>query len=171
MCFIEGYSLVRLPRGICLNYEGRVFVAEMNKNRVSVFEPDSTFAYHITGSANDGSALNRPWGVALDPKGNIHVTNFDSTNVVIFTQEGKYLSKYSCGVSKLTGIAIDKEGCSFIAEHEYDEYFDCYGKVYIFNPLHKHIHTLLNLENARGVAVDRDGYLYVACDTTKIYKY
>ena len=165
-------GLLSGPRGICLSRDGRIFVAEIDKDRISVLESDGTLAYHITGSASDGSALSRPWGVALDPKGNLHVTNYGSTNVVIFTQEGKYVSKYSCAASKLTGIAIDEEGYSFVADDKYNTYNGIYSKIYIFDPLHKRIHTLQSFKNARGVAVDRDGYIYVAsCSDKRIYRY
>ena len=156
-------GLLCQPRGICLSRDGRIFVADLDKDRISVLESDGTLAYHITGSASNGSALSRPWGVALDPKGNLHVTNCGSTNVVIFTQEGKYVSQYSSGASQLTGIAIDEEGYSFVADDKYSN---------IFDPLHKHIHTLQSFKNARGVAIDRDGYMYVAsCSDKRIYKY
>ena len=159
------------PRGICVSHEGRIFVAEQSQNRISVFKPDGTFAHHIKGSSSDGSALSSPWGVALDPKGNLHVTNFNSTNIVIFTPEGNFVSKYSYSVSQLTGIALDEEGYSFIAEHKYDSRRGYYGKLHVFGPLHQYLHTLSNLKYARGVAIDRDGYLYVATAENRIYKY
>ena len=166
-------NLLSGPCGICLSRDGRIFVAEDDKDRISVLESDGTLAYHITGSASDGSALSRPWGVALDPKGNLHVTNYGSTNVVIFTQEGKYVSQYSPGVSQLTGIAIDEEGYSFVAEYRYNSYRSItYGRLFTFNPNHIHIYTLRRFKYARGVAVDRDGYMYVtSCSDKQIYKY
>ena len=53
------------PRGICLNRDGRIYITEGENNRISVFEPDGTFAHHITGSKDDGSSLCSPWGCCI----------------------------------------------------------------------------------------------------------
>ena len=53
------------PHGICLDRDGRIYITEGENNRISVFEPDGTFAHHITGSKDDGSSLCSPWGCCI----------------------------------------------------------------------------------------------------------
>lgn len=69
-------------------------------------------------------------GVAFDPSGNLHVTNYGSSDSYL-TPEGKYIKKYSCSVSKLAGIALDEEGHSFVAENYYysGSYTTTYGSL------------------------------------------
>ena len=160
------------PRGICLDREGRIYIAEGTNNRISVFEPDGTFSHHISGSKSDGSNLCSLWGVAFDPFGNLRVTNYGSNHVVIFTPEGKYVKKYSCRVSRLAGIAFDEEGYSFVAENHYDDLFTTYGSLFIFNPNQQCVQTLVNFEYAKGVTLDKEGYFYVTSARNKtVYKY
>ena len=157
------------PRGICLDHEGRIFIVD-GTQRISVFEPDGTLAYHITGSTAENVKLNNPRGVALDPNGNLHVTNYDSSDIIIFTPEGKYVTKYSCGVSRLGGIVIDEEGFSFVTEDYYSG--SSLSRLFVFNPLHQHIHTIQAFYYAIGVTIDKEGFIYVTSyDERLVYKY
>ena len=137
-----------------------------------VFEPDGTLAYHITGSTAENVKLNNPTGVALDPSGNLHVTNNDSSDVIIFTPEGKYVSKYSCGVSRLAGIVIDEEGFSFVTDNYYYNSGSSLSRLVVFNPLHQHIHTIQAFHCAKGVTIDKEGFIYVASYNKRlVYRY
>ena len=60
----SGDGQLNCPRGICVDAGGRIFVSEYN--RVSVFKPCGTFAYHIT---HDN--FSSPWGMAFDLAGNL----------------------------------------------------------------------------------------------------
>ena len=169
--FLSRFSAGQLcnPCGICLSSDGRIFVASEGNDRVSVFEPDGTFTYSIIGSTDDKSNLCSPWGVAFDPSGYLHVTNYGSSDVTVFSPEGKYKTKYSCGVSKLGGIAIDEEGYSFVAENYY---YSSSSRLLIFNHLHEHVHSIQAFRYAKGVAVDKDGFIYVASYIhNTVYKY
>ena len=155
------------PCGICLSSEGRIFVASVESQRIAVFEPDGTFAYHITGSTVDKSNLCSPWDVAFDPSGYLHITNYGSSDITVFTPEGKYETKYSCGVSNLAGIAIDEEGYSFVTENSSSK-----SRLFIFNYLHEQVHSIQAFQQAKGVAIDKDGFIYVASyDHKAVYKY
>ena len=74
-----------------------------------VFEADGTFAHHINGN------MNCPWSLTFDPYGNLHVANYTS-NVSIFSPDGKYISQYVSQVTNPAGIAID-EGYMFIKDY------------------------------------------------------
>ena len=70
------------------------------------------------------------------------------------------------GVKCLTGIVIDEEGCSFVAEGA----DNC---VSIFDPQGNKVHTVGNLNDPRGIILgSKSGSLYVAncCDNT-VLKY
>ena len=101
---------------------GRVFISDTGNNRISVFEADGTFLYHITGSTADGSNLNGPWGLAFDQCGNFHVANTNTKIIKVFISQGQYVTHYSSGVNQPAGIMINEEGNIFIVDSGYNAY-------------------------------------------------
>ena len=151
------------PRGICVDAGGRIFVSESNNRRVSVFEPCGTFAYHITHNT-----ISCPCGMAFDLAGNLHVVDYNNNAVSIFTPEGKFISQYNSQVQCPIGIAIDEEGYKFVGES-----YNGYGssRLSILGPEKNLVHTIRAFNQVYGVAMDKDGYVYVcsygACQVLK----
>ena len=174
----SGNEQFNTPRGICLDCDGRIFVSEYGANRVSVFEPDGAFVYHIT-TGN----LSEPWGLAFDPSGSLHVSNYGSSLVSIFSPNGVYITNYDSQVSNPAGITIDEEGNSFIAEHynhpsSYNRYNRNssynYSRFSVLNPNHQLIrhNVLQNFPYASGITIDKEGFIYVcSANTNQVYKY
>ena len=164
----SGDGQLNLPRGIRLDIEGRVFVSEYSNHRVSVFEADGTFAYHITGN------MSNPWGLTFDPSGNLHVVNYSSNNVAAFSPDGKYITQYSSQVSNPAGIAIDEEGYSFIAEYYYNNAKKSYNysRFSILSPDYTLVRCIQNFQRASGITIDKEGFIYVCGATNNcVYKY
>ena len=163
----SGDGQLKTPRGICLDRDGRVYVSEYSNNRVSVFEADGTFAYHITGGN-----LNNPWGLTFDPSGNLHVANYSSNTVSIFSPDGKYITQYNSQVTNPAGIAIDEEGYTFIAEYCNSNSSYNYSRFSILNSSHRLIKHIQNFNYASGITVDKEGYVYVCSHNQNcVYKY
>ena len=158
----SGDGQLNTPIGICIDPDGKIYVAEYRNNRISVFNADESFDRHISGN------LSNPWGLAFDPSGNLHVPNFGSNNIAVFTPEGKYSRVYGQGnVNKPSGIAIDPEGNVFISEYYAG------GRLVIFNSQFQVLNVISgSFQHGAGVTLDRDGYIYV-CDSKsfKIKKY
>ena len=162
----SGNGQLSTPRGICLDRNGRVYVSEYGNNRVSVFEADGTFAYHITGN------LNNPWGLTFDPSGNLHVANYSSNYVSIFSPDGTYIGQYSSQVNNPAGIVIDEEGYTFIAEYYTSNSSYNYSRFAILNSSHTLVRQIQNFRYASDITIDREGFIYV-CDSNNscVYKY
>ena len=162
----SGHGHLSSPRGICLDPEGNVFVADFYNNRVQVLTADGTFAYSITGVASDGSSFQYPWGVAFDPNGSLHVVAYGSSCVKIFTRDGKYIREYGSGqLSGPSGIAIDEEGYSFVANNSS-------SNLKIFNPQYELIHTVSPGSGLVGLVLDKNGFVFVTSSSNnKVYKY
>eukprot|EP00731_Ephydatia_muelleri_P032775 Em0024g319a len=93
-----------------------------------------------------------PYGVALDPQGNIHFAANGSNTIKVFTPEGTYVRSYG-DVKGPTGIAIDEEGYSLVTEY-------CLS---IFDSQGHKVHTVGNLILLFGVMLDpKSGSVYVA---------
>ena len=164
------------PRGICFDKDGHIFISDSGNNRVSVFAGDGTFLYHINGNMLDNSNLNGPWGLAIDQCGNLHVADTNTSKIKVFTTQGKYVSQYNSGVRRPAGIAIDEEGNIFIADYGLSntfygggmQGFQHYGhghnmQVCVLNSKHNVIHSFGDNQNATGITIDKNGFIYVCC--------
>ena len=72
------------PRGLCIDPQGKVFVADYSNNCVQVFNEDDSFAYSFPCKQN-------PWRMAFDYKGHLHVAAYGSHCIHVFTPEGEEL--------------------------------------------------------------------------------
>eukprot|EP00731_Ephydatia_muelleri_P008167 Em0004g505a len=96
-----------------------------------------------------------PWGLALDPQGNIHVTAHGSKFIKVFTKEGVYVRMYG-DPNYPSGIAINDKGYSLVSKYS----GNCLS---IYDPEGNKIHTVGNLKNLYGTALDpRDGSVFIA---------
>ena len=138
------------PRGICVDPQGKVFVADYGNNRVQVFNEDDSFAYSFPCQQN-------PWGMAFDHEGHLHVAAYGSHCIHVFTPEGALLTSYGTGTINMpAGIAIDAEG--YIAISQYGG-----SSLWIYSPDHTHVHTLSGqFSSGVGIACDNNGSFWVA---------
>lgn len=140
------------PKGICLDSEGRVFVADHGNNRIQVFSEEGKFAYSI-------ECRNSPWGLTFDPQGQLHVAVHNANCIHVFStdQEGTFKFKYGDKtVRSPAGITIDAEGCITVSQN-------MGGTLWVFRSDHTHSYTLTGqFANGRGMAYDHDGNFWVA---------
>ena len=117
-CNGKGDGQFSYPRGICIDPEGRLFIANNGNNHIQVLQPDGTFTYAITGDPqNKESMFKSPWGIAFDPQGHLHIAANGSNSIKVYTPEGAYVKSYGGDtVKKPAGIAIDEEGYVAISE-------------------------------------------------------
>ena len=162
----SGQGQLSYPRGVVVDSKNRVIVSDRENHRVQVFSQDSDCRLlTIDGTGSGGNFFKSPWGLALDPQGNIHVAASGSNTIKVFTPEGSYVRSYG-DVKKPLGVAVDEEGYSFVSEND----GGCFS---IFDPKGQKIHKVGNLTKPRGVALDlQRGSLYVANDGTRsVLKY
>ena len=144
----------RGPRGVIVDSKNRVIVSYLDNNRVQVFSQDGDWLLTIDGTGSGDNCFQRPWGLSLDPQGNIHVAASGSNTIKVFTPEGTYVRSYG-DVKKPSGVAVDEEGYSYVSEWG----GDCLS---IFDPKGQKIHTVENLNKPYGVALDPQRHsLYV----------
>jgi sugar lactone lactonase YvrE len=157
------------PRGICVDLEGKVFVADYGKHCVRVFKGDGVLQYSITGdTAVKESQFQHPWGLAFDPHGNLHIAAHDSHSIKVCSPAGAYISCYGDGtVNSPAGIAINREGVIAVSEDGGK------NRLWIYDRNQK---TLLKtiegaFSNGRGIACDDNDIFWVAgYSNNRIYK-
>ena len=139
------------PRAVIVDSNNRLIVSDWGNHRIQILNEQGGWLLTIHGKKD----VMFPWGLALDPQENIHVTAVHSNSIKVFTKEGVSVRKYGDLISPI-GIAIDDEGYSLVS--------DGAGKcLCIFDPQGNKIHTLGNMDYPSGIALDsRDGNVYVA---------
>ena len=151
----SGDGMLLGPQGVCVDHNGRVFVADTANSRVSVFDDNGTFLYHIGESSN---TLDSPWGLAFDPSGNLHVADSGLKCVKVFSPRGDYITEYGGGqLDRASYIAINEEGYSFVSDG---------STLSIFDPRHK-CKCRIGKIDSTGVALDKDGHIYAANSNKK----
>ena len=95
-----------------------------------------TWLLTINDNVSGNHAFQRPYGLALDPQGNIHVAAYGSNTVKVFAPEGTYVRSYG-DVKGPSGILIDG---SYSLVNEMTG--NCLS---IFDPQGNKVHTIGNL--------------------------
>ena len=153
----------RSPRGIAVASNGDVYVVDCNNHRVQVIDEDGGVVTSWGTEGTGDGQLNYPFGIALAADGSVVVADEQNHRIQSFASDGTFLTKWG---SEGTG-----EG-----EFEYplDVATGPAGRVYVTDRYNHRVqvfggpwHTFLGSggydvsDEARGVAVDSEGYVYV----------
>lgn len=103
----SGESEFNSPRGITVNSNGDVYIADYGNNRVVRLKYKNGELRFV---AILGEPLNRPFGVCLDSHGRLYVTDTENSRVVVFDSLGTRIGDWREGLSRPRGIAVlDKD--------------------------------------------------------------
>ena len=140
------------PEAVIIDSNNKLIVSDFGNYRIQIFNENGGWLLTIDGKGSGSHSFQSPWGLALDPQGNIHVAAYRSNTIKVFTKEGVYVRMYGDPKYPI-GIAIDDEGYSLVSGH-------CLS---IYDPEGNKIHTVGNLKNPCGTALDpRDGSVFIA---------
>ena len=152
------------PRGVALDAEGNVVVADSWNHRVQVFRLDGTFVRSFGSEGSGPGQMKKPWGVAVDGAGQILVSERGNHRVQVFGVDGSAVRSFGSkgsGPGQLCrprGIALDRDGGVVVADWGND-------RVQVFRP----DGTAASCFGAAGwrpspcdVAVNADGNVVVA---------
>lgn len=157
----------QMPREVGFSPDGsRLYILDRS-HRVQVFRPDGTF---LTGWATPFGPLGNPRGLDVDKSGKIYVADTHNSQVLVYSPEGKLLRKWGkTGKGpgefvSVTDVTVAPNGNIWTCE--YGSYND---RIQEFTPEGKHLLTYGSFGNGneqlsrpQGIAVDREGLLYVA---------
>ena len=117
------------PVGLAVDNSDWLYVVDTWNQRIQVFAPDETgtqyqFVKQWEVAGWDGqSTENKPF-IAVDPDGNVYVTDPDNFRVLVFDQNGAFLKgwgDYSSGIDgfgKPVGIAAASNGVVWVSDSE-----------------------------------------------------
>jgi predicted membrane-bound mannosyltransferase/DNA-binding beta-propeller fold protein YncE len=162
------------PRAVTIDNAGRVYVADTGNKRVRVYQLQDGVATHVmdigSGGSGDGQ-LDEPSGLVLHPDGRLFVADTWNRRISVFNPDGSFAGAYRVrGWYEEQGnrpyLAIDAQReLLYVTDPDsgrvlvYTTAGDCVGS---FGQAAGTTPTLGQFGITSGVAVDRDGFVYVA---------
>lgn len=110
------------PRGIAVDADGYVYVANSTKDDVVRFAPDGSFDRTIGASGTGGGQLRAPWGLTIGPDGYLYVAETTNHRISVFTSAGtfvRHIGGFGTGPGQFRsprGLAVDGSGNVFVAD-------------------------------------------------------
>ena len=89
------------PRGLAVDAQGNILVADAMNHRVVVFDPAGTVVRTIGSRGSGDNQLYEPSGVAVDAAGNIYVADTWNARIAKFGPDGAWITAWGSGRDSL----------------------------------------------------------------------
>ena len=153
------------PTAALVAPSGEIYVADgYGNSRIVKFSPAGKFLASWGGPGTGPGEFHTPHALAMDPAGNLYVSDRENFRIQVFSPEGHYLSAWNIGA--MDGIFITRQG----------EFYASSVDSHILR-LDLKGHLLDSWDGPPGaelhaICLDRDGDLYVVDVTNGVpYKY
>jgi tripartite motif-containing protein 2/3/tripartite motif-containing protein 71 len=157
----------KFPNGLRVSKNDELYVCDSNNNRVQVFDLDLNFKRSFGKKGTGRGQFNFPANVDFDSHGNIYIADVENHRIQVFT----------CAECHIRNI-LEKVGmlmfqpASLLMHGEKLYVIDAGNhKVWIINTSGETIATFGGgiLRSSEGIAMDKDGFVYVASHYSKIF--
>lgn len=163
------------PRGLTVDSEGRVYVADGNNHRIQVFDSDGQFVTQWGSQGAGPGQFQEPWGVAVDRDGNVYVADTWNHRIQKFDSEGRFLLQWGT-FGDTQGAIVGQEDVFYGPR---DVAIDTAGDLYMTDTGNKRVMKFspdgqflgqwggFGLQSGQfsepvGIDIDADGNIYVA---------
>ena len=131
---------LNLPSGVAVDDKGNIYISDRSNNRVRVVDNKGTITT-FAGNGGDGykgdlgpatqAQLSKPFGLALDNKGNLYIADRENNRVRKVNPQGIITTvagdggfffmgdngpSYRASIAGPTGVVVDKNGILYIAD-------------------------------------------------------
>ncbi len=149
------------PHGVAVDAGGRVYVAEKQNGRVSVFDRAGNHLGHV------GGPFLRPEDVAAGgPHGRVYVADTGNNTVRVYDAAWRHVHDIRNSFANPSGVAVDSSGNAYVAVR-------LNHTVQMFDPDGQYVRDVGGPYNQpNGIAVDSSGTVYVADsgnNTVRVY--
>ena len=104
------------PRGIAVDGDGNVWVADFGNNRIQVFDRELK-PVRAFGELGDGAGqFNQPCAIAIGPDGRVYVADTWNHRVQVFERDGTFVRQWSGDFYGPRGIAVAADGSVYVAD-------------------------------------------------------
>ncbi len=179
------------PGGLALDSEENIYVTDQSIHKIVIFDKDGAFLGKWGEAGSREGELNRPSGIAFDKEDNLYVVDTRNHRLQKFSKEGKFLVAWGerggmeGQLDMPWGITIDGQDNVYVADWGNNrvqkftldgEYLTTFGRagtgrgealqphsikgVYLWGG--QKPNTYRELNRPSGVAVDKDGDVYIA---------
>ena len=80
----SGQGQLNGPVSVIVDQRDRLIVSDSNNHRVVILDQAGTWLLTINGNVSGSHRFQDPYGLALDPQGNIHVAAYGSNTIKVF---------------------------------------------------------------------------------------
>ncbi|MCI0519682.1 MAG: NHL repeat-containing protein [Chloroflexi bacterium] len=88
--FGSGAAQFNFPNSVAVDSRGRIFVADSNNSRISVWDAQGTFLFHF-GRGSGAGAVNLPRGMAVDGRDRLYVVDAVAQGVKVYDVSGEQI--------------------------------------------------------------------------------
>lgn len=117
----EGYAGGQFskPRGIAVDKNGNLYVADTGNGRVQIFDADGNFISAFGRTGDKEGEFKEPNGIAVDSEGNIYVVDVGNHKLIKFAPDGKFAKEWNQSKLLMYGprdLAIGRNGELYIVD-------------------------------------------------------
>ena len=149
-------------------YNGELYVVDTKNDRIQVFDKDLQLLRHFGGEGTSNGCFKSPTDVAIDDKGTLYVTDTLNNRIQVMDRKGKFIRNIKTIVKQFEyphmpqRIKIFK---GYVYTTEYQK-----NSVCVFTLTGDIVTTFgeEHLIHPEGIAIDKDGYVYVASNKERI---
>ncbi|MBP9015627.1 MAG: NHL repeat-containing protein [Candidatus Atribacteria bacterium] len=94
---LKAKSSLQEPRGVWIDEEGKIYVADTGKSRIVVFNPEGEELFTLGKEGMGNDEFYYPRGVAVDEDSHIWVVDTQHNCIKVFDGKGKFLFRFGQG--------------------------------------------------------------------------
>ena len=166
-------GLFRAPKGLAVDAQGNLYVADSQNNRIQVLSPSGVLLRQWGSEGSGPGQFLEPWGLAVDADGYVYVADTWNHRIQVFDPEGRYVREWGTfGQTSATGdgdllygprdVAIDGDGNVYISDTGNKRIVKYTSDGVMIHGIGGAGSDEGRFQEPVGIAVEPDGTLYVA---------